>query len=331
MNAGQPVFTKMYEQAAQEAQAAQGAEGAAEALNAEKAKVTGEIDNAADEAAIAELVAAFKAYVEALPLKGLAEELKVKAKADVDALLAKVNEADYTAEEWALVVQTKEEVYAAIDEATTEEELAECILVIESLIDSLVEIKNAELQLAKDLALVEVENKVAELKEEDYTKENWALIDQKKADALANIAACESVEAIEELLNAFVAEIDAIEKVEAIKEYTVKFVVDGKATDVKVAEGEKASKPQDPTKEGYKFLGWYVGEDEYDFEDAVNGDLELTAKFEENAADEPGDEPGDEPEAPSDKSEEKSGCGNAASILFLSFALLGLCIIKKKQ
>ena len=297
-----------------------------ELLNAEKVKVAGEIDNAADEAAIAELVAAFKAYVEALPLKGLAEELKVKAKADVDALLAKVNEADYTAEEWALVVQTKEAVYAAIDEATTEEELAECILVIESLIDSLVEIKNAELQLAKDLALVEVENKVAELKEEDYTKENWALINEKKADALANIAACESVEAIEELLNAFVAEIDAIEKVEAIKEYTVKFVADGKATDVKVAEGEKASKPADPVKEGYKFLGWYVGDTLYDFEDAVNGDLELTAKFEEVQEEQPG-----EPEAPSDKSEEKSGCGNAASILFLSFALLGLCIIKKKQ
>ena len=56
------------------------------------------------------------------------------------------------------------------------------------------------------------------------------------------------------------------------------------------------------------------------------GDLELTAKFEKVQEEQPG-----EPEAPSDKSEEKSGCGNAASILFLSFALLGLCIIKKKQ
>jgi len=66
---------------------------------------------------------------------------------------------------------------------------------------------------------------------------------------------------------------------EVVNEYTVTFVADGKATDVKVPEGEKASKPADPVKEGYKFLGWYVGDTLYDFEDAVNADVELVAKF----------------------------------------------------
>jgi len=70
------------------------------------------------------------------------------------------------------------------------------------------------------------------------------------------------------------------EKVE-IKEYTVKFVVDGEASEVKVAEGEKASKPADPVKEGYNFLGWYVGSEAYDFDAAVTADVELVAKFEE--------------------------------------------------
>ena len=65
-----------------------------------------------------------------------------------------------------------------------------------------------------------------------------------------------------------------------VKEYTVKFVVDGEASEVKVVEGEKASKPADPVKEGYVFLGWYVGSEAYDFEKAVTADVELVAKFE---------------------------------------------------
>lgn len=40
-------------------------------------------------------------------------------------------------------------------------------------------------------------------------------------------------------------------------------------------------RPEDPTREGYKFLGWYVGEDAYDFSTLVTGDLTLTAKWEE--------------------------------------------------
>ena len=43
---------------------------------------------------------------------------------------------------------------------------------------------------------------------------------------------------------------------EAIHEYIVTFVVDGKKTEVKVKDGEKVSKPSDPVKEGYTFVGW---------------------------------------------------------------------------
>ena len=59
------------------------------------------------------------------------------------------------------------------------------------------------------------------------------------------------------------------------------FVVNGEKTEVKVKDGEKASKPNDPVKEGYIFLGWYLGDEAYDFEKAVTTDLELIAKFEE--------------------------------------------------
>jgi len=67
---------------------------------------------------------------------------------------------------------------------------------------------------------------------------------------------------------------------EVVKRYTVKFVADGKETVEAVKEGEKAVKPIDPVKEGYNFLGWYVGDETYDFETIVSSDLELVAKFE---------------------------------------------------
>ena len=48
-----------------------------------------------------------------------------------------------------------------------------------------------------------------------------------------------------------------------------------------VEHDSMVEKPADPTREGYKFLGWYVGEDAYDFSTPVTDDLTLTAKWEE--------------------------------------------------
>ena len=64
------------------------------------------------------------------------------------------------------------------------------------------------------------------------------------------------------------------------KSYTVTFDVDGGKTEDSVKHGEKAEKPADPTKENYTFKGWFVGDEEYDFNSAVTGDITLTAKFE---------------------------------------------------
>ena len=77
-------------------------------------------------------------------------------------------------------------------------------------------------------------------------------------------------------------DVELVAKFEEVKvEYSVTFVVDGEKSEVKVAEGEKASKPADPEKVGYVFLGWYVGDEEYNFENVVISDLEVVAKFEE--------------------------------------------------
>ena len=70
---------------------------------------------------------------------------------------------------------------------------------------------------------------------------------------------------------------------EAVPEtHTVTFVVPEGVTapDAQtVNDGEKAEKPADPTRTGYDFVAWMSGEEEYDFDAAVTGDLELTAKW----------------------------------------------------
>ena len=67
--------------------------------------------------------------------------------------------------------------------------------------------------------------------------------------------------------------------------YTVSFELDGgsgSARNQSIESGYLARKPsEDPTKVGHAFLGWYYGEEEWDFsEDLVTSDITLTAKWE---------------------------------------------------
>ena len=66
-----------------------------------------------------------------------------------------------------------------------------------------------------------------------------------------------------------------------INTYTVSFNSDGGSTveEITVNHGEKVTAPKAPTKDGYAFAGWYVGETAYDFNTAVTADVELTAKW----------------------------------------------------
>ncbi|MCL2805791.1 MAG: InlB B-repeat-containing protein, partial [Treponema sp.] len=49
---------------------------------------------------------------------------------------------------------------------------------------------------------------------------------------------------------------------------------------VKVEDGKKVTKPADPTKGGYAFDAWFLGNNEFDFETPITSDIELTAKWE---------------------------------------------------
>ena len=66
------------------------------------------------------------------------------------------------------------------------------------------------------------------------------------------------------------------------EEYTVTFNTDGgsKISSVKVTEGNKVTKPTNPTKDGYKFVGWLLNGKSYDFTKEVTGNITLVASWE---------------------------------------------------
>ena len=65
--------------------------------------------------------------------------------------------------------------------------------------------------------------------------------------------------------------------------YTISFDTNGGKQTVsqEIEEGKTVTKPVDPTKEGYEFLGWYLGNEEYDFSKPVEENLTLDAKWKE--------------------------------------------------
>lgn len=75
-------------------------------------------------------------------------------------------------------------------------------------------------------------------------------------------------------------------KVEMI---TIKFETDGGSTisNQIIQKGEKATIPEEPTKEGYTFKGWYHNDKEYNFDTPVNENIEIVAKWEQKTEKEP--------------------------------------------
>ena len=74
---------------------------------------------------------------------------------------------------------------------------------------------------------------------------------------------------------------------EETTKFTVTFDADGGTpapAAQQVNEGEKATKPQDPTKEGFTFLGWFNGDTKYTFEEKVTANITLKAKWQAEGA-----------------------------------------------
>ncbi len=83
-------------------------------------------------------------------------------------------------------------------------------------------------------------------------------------------------------------ELKAIWEVEKTK-YTVTFNDDNnhEITTQTVEEGSKATKPADPTKEGYRFVEWLYENEAYDFSTPITKNIILTARYEKIAGDIP--------------------------------------------
>ena len=82
---------------------------------------------------------------------------------------------------------------------------------------------------------------------------------------------------------------------------------------VQVEHGQTLAQPADPVKEGYKFIGWYVGDAEYDFSQPVTSDLTITAKFEKIETPGEGDSGQDKPGTDKPGADtQKPGSGNTA-------------------
>jgi len=64
------------------------------------------------------------------------------------------------------------------------------------------------------------------------------------------------------------------------KEHTVSFVTEKYVEKILVEDSNKVSEPEEPIKKDYIFLGWFVGDEKYDFNEIVTKDIILTAKYE---------------------------------------------------
>lgn len=74
-----------------------------------------------------------------------------------------------------------------------------------------------------------------------------------------------------------------------VESYTVAFnSADGSdVASQTVEQGKNAVKPDDPTREGYTFLGWYAGDTAYDWDTPVTGNLILTAHWQKDEQPQP--------------------------------------------
>lgn len=112
--------------------------------------------------------------------------------------------------------------------------------------------------------------------------------------------------------------------------YTVSFNMNGHSDQVAVQtikEGEKATKPADPTASGYTFGGWYadaVFSTKFDFNSAINADTSVYAKWTKNSV------------TPADPTVPKTGDNSNmllwAALLFVSSgALVGTAVFGTKE
>lgn len=105
--------------------------------------------------------------------------------------------------------------------------------------------------------------------------------------------------------------------------YTVTFDTNGGSVVIAqtVNVGGKATKPADPIKEGFDFVGWTFKEKDWNFDNAVTGDMTLVAEWKEKDVTPPADDNDDDTTKPEDKPSDSPQTGDNSN-MFLWIALL---------
>lgn len=65
------------------------------------------------------------------------------------------------------------------------------------------------------------------------------------------------------------------------EEISITLIIDSKETKITVGLGSLIPEPEQPTKEGYQFLGWYLDDQKFDFTTPITESIILVAKFKE--------------------------------------------------
>lgn len=95
---------------------------------------------------------------------------------------------------------------------------------------------------------------------------------------------------------------------------------------VQVGHGQTLAQPADPVQEGYRFIGWYVGDVRYDFTQPVTSDLTITARFERiNTPGEAAPSDTQDPVGGSNATAVAADTGDQTSPVMWAAALIGAC------
>ncbi len=216
------------------------------------------------------------------------EEAKTELAAYKTDKIAEIDATEY-AEILAQITAKKTEGAAAIDAATPTEAVDTALAAAKSDIDGLIaqtqSVEEVLTQAVVDLRGYADENK----QDKDPTEYAKLLADieavvTKYSDTTDGLLYAEGLEKAEiiRLLGVAKAEIDELVRLDALsrQEFTVTFK-DGDTvlSTQTIKYNGKAEKPSDPVKDGNKFLGWYIGEELFDFETPITENVNVVAKW----------------------------------------------------
>ncbi len=207
--------------------------------------------------------------------------VKLADKTDLNARIAELQaftadgsgeEANYTSATWASLKEAllAAQAVAAKENATDAE--------VSSALQSLNDKFTALLARADKMALNRYIAETEEMDKSDYTKESVAALEAALTEAKAVQA---ELDAPQDTVN---------EKAAALREALIGLKIAAYNVIIDTANGEEAiteqivggqllSEPQEPSREGYTFAGWYCGDKKYNFSTPITADITITARW----------------------------------------------------